>query len=161
MRTTVARICGIELKRLPDLSGVIGPWREDVVWRHNSDYRSWLRVDLDLLSDDIGCPAECASPQAIRNERSCRSVVEIFLGSEVATHCRLHAQSIDQSAGDDCGGNSDGFISASGDIAAGSGPCADALPGVRLVLDVHKFRRRHPEFLEVHCREFGIDSDEL
>jgi hypothetical protein len=49
----IVGICGIDLRRDPDFRWVTRAGWEDIAFGHDTDYGSWLLVDLNLLTDDV------------------------------------------------------------------------------------------------------------
>src|SRR6267142_1669816 len=63
MRATTAGICRIKLKGQPNFNLIVAAGRKRKVARHHADYGGRLRIDLDLLADDVVFATERALPK--------------------------------------------------------------------------------------------------
>src|SRR6266404_6766848 len=160
MRTAAAGIRRIELKRQKHLDLIVRAWRKSKIARHHADNRCRLRIDLNLLADDVARAAEGALPKAVRNDGYIWPAVAILFRREVAALHGLHAKGIDQPARNCRRGHAQWFAIGA-HILSSRGPGAYRLPGFRVFLNVEQLRWREPELSQLHRGKLAIDTHQL
>src|SRR6185369_5981008 len=127
MRTTTARISGIELERQEDVDLIVTSRRKCKVGRHHTNNCGCGSVDLNLFADDVTGSAKTLLPEAVRNDGDFWSTLAIFLFTEVTTAFWLHSQHVDHAARD--GGRSDAqWLTLGPDVLTARRPRADCFP---------------------------------
>src|SRR2546425_9125227 len=109
MGASAARIGRIELKRQQYLDLIVAAGRKSKITRHDTHDGCRLRIDLNLLADDVAFAAERALPKAMRDYCYARPTITIFFRREVATSHRLHPERINQPARDGRRSNAQGL----------------------------------------------------
>src|SRR5678815_1384908 len=113
--------------------------------------------DKYLLTDYVAGPTEGSLPETIGDQRHVWSTVAVFFRSEVATHRRLYSEGIDQPASYPCCSHTQ-RLAIGTNILSARCPCANSFPRLGFVLNIEEFRRRQPEFAQLHSWKFAVDA---